>query len=322
LFREICGRGALRIIRTIKGENAIGHAACWLSGLLTLFLLLFIVIFLVLKGIHAINWDFITSDPRPSLNQNLTGGILTPIIGTFLLVVLGTLFALPWALATAIYLAEYTEGNLWVGPIRMGIDILSGVPTIVFAIFGLAIFTNPHLSFFSTMVEEVTNAKAFGRSFMVSSITMSMMVLPFIIKSIEEAIRAVPSAYKEAAYGLGISKWRTIRKIVLPSAISGIITGVVLGIGRIAGDTAIVWLCLGGSMTLTGTQPWWHPQNWLATLQNTGSTLTTYIFYSSPAGEGNSPDKAFGAGLILIVIILALNSLVDHWGRYRTLREE
>jgi len=310
------------VFRISKGENAAGHAACWLSGLLTLFLLLFIVIFLVLKGIHVISWDFITTNPKPSLDQNLTGGIFTPIIGTFLLVALGTLFALPWALATAIYLAEYSGGNLWVGPIRTGIDILSGVPTIVFAIFGLAIFTNPHLSLFSTMVEGVANAKAFGRSFMVSSITMAMMVLPFIIKSIEEAITAVPSAYREAAYGMGISKWRTIRKIVLPSATSGIITGVVLGIGRIAGDTAIVWLCLGGSMTLTGTQPWWQPQNWLATLQNTGSTLTTYIFYSSPAGEGNSPDKAFGAGLILIVIIFALNSLVDYWGRYRTLREE
>lgn len=306
----------------VKEKYTIGHAACWFSGLLTLFVLLFIVAFLILKGVHVLSWDFMTTDPRPSLNQNLTGGILAPIIGTVLLVVIGTLFALPWALATAIYLAEYSEENSWVGPIRIGIDILSGVPTIVFAIFGLAIFTNPHLYFFSTMVEGVINAKAFGRSFMVSSVTMAMMVLPFIIKSIEEAIRAVPPAYKEAAYGLGISKWRTISKMVLPSAMSGIITGVILGIGRIAGDTAIVWLCLGGSMTLTGSQPWWAPQNLLSTLQNTGSTLTTYIFYSSPAGEGNSPDKAFGAGLVLIVIIFALNALVDYWGRLSALKEE
>jgi phosphate transport system permease protein len=132
----------------------------------------------------------------------------------------------------------------------------------------------------------------------------------------------VPQTYKEAAYSVGISKWRTIYKIVLPAATAGIITGIILGVGRIAGDTAIVWLCLGGSMSMTGPQPWWDPQNWLATMQNTGSTLTTYIYYSSPAGEGNSPNKAFGAGLVLIVIILALNSLVDYLGKLTRIKEE
>jgi phosphate transport system permease protein len=196
------------------------------------------------------------------------------------------------------------------------------VPTIVFAIFGLAIFTNPGLSFFSTMVEGVENAKAFGRSFLAASFTMSMMILPFVIKSVEESLRSVPATYREAAYALGVSKWRTITKVILPGARAGIITGVVLGIGRIAGDTAIVWLCLGGSMGLTGPQPWWEPQNWMATLQNTGSTLTSYIYYSSPAGEGNSPNKAFGAGLVLIVLILALNALVDYLGRLTRLKED
>ena len=299
-----------------------GYAVCWFSGVLTLLVCLAIIVFLVLKGAHVLNWQFLTEDPRPSLNEALTGGIFAPLLGTVLLTTLGICLALPWALATAIYLAEYAEDTPWVKTLRAGIDVLAGVPTIVFAIFGLAIFTHPGLAFFSTMVEGMENARAFGRSFLVASFTMAMMVLPFVAKSIEEAIRAVPVTYREATFALGVSKWRTIRKVILPAAAAGIITGVLLGVGRIAGDTAIVWLCLGGSMTLTGPQPWWEPQNWLATLQNTGSTLTTYIFYSSPAGEGNSPNKAFGAGLVLLVFILALNSIVGYLGRLTRLKED
>lgn len=304
-------------------RNILGHTYCWLSGVLTLLTCLLLVVFLVIKGSGVINWQFLTENPQPSFNEALSGGIFTPIFGTFLLVTLGTLFALPWALATAIYLAEYAdEDNYLINGLRTGIDILSGVPTIVFAIFGLALFTFPGLSLFSTMVEGVENAKAFGRSFLVAAITMSAMILPFVIKSIEESIRAVPSTYRHASYALGVSKWRTIFKVVLPSARAGIITGVILGIGRIAGDTAIVWLCLGGSMALTGPQPWWEPQNWLGTLQNTGSTLTSYIYYSSPVGEGNSPNKAYGAALVLIVVILTLNTFVDLLGRFTRLKED
>ena len=302
-------------------RNLTGHAACWFSGVLTLTICLSIIVFLIIKGANVISWQFLTENPQPSLQEALSGGILIPIIGTILLVGLGTLFAFPWALATAIYLSEYGGDNQWVNSLRAGIDVLAGVPTIVFAIFGLAIFTHPGLSFFSTMVEGVANAKAFGRSFLVSAFTMAMMVLPFVTKSMEEAIRAVPQTYKEAAYAIGISKWRTIYKVVLPAATAGIITGIILGVGRIAGDTAIVWLCLGGSMSMTGPQPWWIPQNWLDTMQNTGSTLTSYVYYSSPAGEGNSPNKAFGAGLVLIIIILALNSLVDYLGKFTRVKE-
>lgn len=302
-------------------RNLSGHAACWFSGVLILAICLSIIIFLAIKGSGVISWQFLTENPQPSLEEALSGGIFIPIIGTILLVLLGTIFAFPWALATAIYLSEYGGDNQWINSLRAGIDVLAGVPTIVFAIFGLAIFTHPELSFFSTMVEGVENAKAFGRSFLASSFTMAMMVLPFVTKSMEEAIRAVPQTYKEAAYSIGVSKWRTIYKVVLPAATAGIITGVILGVGRIAGDTAIVWLCLGGSMSMTGPQPWWEPQNWLDTMQNTGSTLTSYVYYSSPAGEGNSPNKAFGAGLVLIIIILALNSLVDYLGRFTRVKE-
>lgn len=306
----------------VRRKSILGRGACWFSGVLTLTVCVSIIVFLLIKGVGVISWEFLTTNPSPSLDEGLSGGILAPLLGTVFLITMGILFTLPWALATAIYLAEYAEDSPWVDALRTGIDVLSGVPTIVFAIFGLAIFTYPFLSMFSTMVEGVENAKAFGRSFFVASFTMGMMILPFVIKSIEESLRAVPRSYREACFAIGVSKWRTILRVILPAARAGIITGVVLGIGRIAGDTAIVWLCLGGSMNLTGPQPWWEPQNWLATFQNTGSTLTSFIYYESPAGEGNAPNKAFGAGLVLIIIILALNSVVDYLGRFARLKEE
>jgi len=292
-----------------------GPVFCWISGISAILICLAIVTYLFVNGIEAINIPFLTEDPAPSMNETMSGGIRTPVVGTILLTLISILISLPWAVATAIYLAEYAPDNRMISLLRSGIEVLAGVPTIIYAIFGLAIFTLPGMSFLSTSAEGVDNARAFGRSFFVSGITMAIMVLPFIIKSAEEAIKAVPNSFREAAMSLGASKWRTIRRVVLPVARPGIVTGAVLGIGRIAGDTAIVWLTLGGSMNMTGSQPWWQPQNWLSTLKNTGSTLTTYIYFSSPAGEGNSATKAFGASVILILIILAINFLVDFISR-------
>ncbi len=301
-----------------KGRITPGPAFCWLAGILAIIICLAIVVYLFANGLQAINPAFLFEDPAPSMDQNQSGGIRTPIVGTIMLIVIGIIVALPWAVATAIYLAEYAPNTRMIALLRSGIEVLAGVPTIIYAIFGLAIFTLPGMGFLSTYAEGVENAKAFGRSFFVAGITMAIMVLPFIIKSAEEAIKAVPNSYREAAMSLGASKWRTILRVVLPVARPGIVTGTVLGIGRIAGDTAIVWLTLGGSMNMTGNQPWWQPQNWLSTLQNTGSTLTTYIYFSSPAGEGNSAIKAFGASVVLILIILAINFLVDLISRKTT----
>lgn len=305
---------------TVKKRFSPGPAFCWAAGITAILICFAIVAYLFVNGVKAIDYSFIIQDPAPSMNESMSGGIRTPIVGTVLLIIIGVVIALPWAVATAIYLAEYAPDNRPVALLRSGIDVLAGVPTIIYAIFGLAIFTLPGLGFLSTQAEGVENARAFGRSFLVAGITMAIMILPFVIKSAEEAIKAVPNTYREAAFSMGASKWRTIRRVVLPAARPGIVTGAVLGIGRIAGDTAIVWLTLGGSMNMTGSQPWWQPHNWLSTLQNTGSTLTTYIYFSSPAGEGNSAMKAFGASVILILIILGINLLVDFISR-KTVKE-
>lgn len=289
----------------------IGKFLSWLASSLTIAVCLGIIVYLFIKGNSQINLGFLIHEPGVS-KEVLNTGISTPIVGTLLLTAIGTIVALPWALGTAIYLSEYAPKNKLTEGFRLGIDVLSGVPTIVIAIFGLAIFTNPSFGFLSSMVEGVKDTnRAFGRSFLVCGITMAVMILPFVIKACEEALKSVPGTYREASLAMGASKWYTNIKIVLPAAKNGIITGVILGMGRIIGDTAIVWLTLGGTIRMTGVQPWWSPVNWISSLRNTGSTLTSFIYYMSPAGEGNDKMKAFGASFVLIVIIILINLIAD-----------
>jgi phosphate transport system permease protein len=171
--------------------------------------------------------------------------------------------------------------------------------------FGLALFTMGFFQFLSAGGAE-GGGMAFGRSFFVASIVMAVHILPFVVKVSEEAIRNVPQSLRQGALALGMTKWRTISKIVLPAASSGIATAVVLGMGLAAGDTAIVWLTLGGSMTMA-VDNWWTVGHWLTTLKGAGSTLTMYAYFNSAAGDGNSPDAAFGAAFVLICIVLIFN---------------
>lgn len=288
-----------------------GKLVSWLASSITIAVCLGIILYLFAKGNSQITLSFLINEPAASRDV-LDSGISTPIIGTLLLTFIGTVLSFPWALGTAIYLSEYAPKNKLTDTFRLGIDVLAGVPTIVIAIFGLAIFTNPAFGFLSSMVEGVHDTnKAFGRSFLVSGITMAVMILPFVIKACEEALKSVPDTFREASLAMGASKWYTNMKIVLPAARNGIVTGVILGMGRIIGDTAIVWLTLGGTIRMTGVQPWWSPENWISALRNTGSTLTSFIYFMSPAGEGNDRLKAFGASFVLIVLIVLINFIAD-----------
>lgn len=293
--------------------DIIQQAGAWFSAIVTIVVCFGIIVFLFIKGYTALSWEFLSTEPGAVIgNVEKGGGILTPIIGTFIITLLGILVAFPWALATAIYLTEYARKNLITNYFKTAIDILAGVPTIVIAIFGLAVFSNPQFGFLSSMVEGVEGVnRAFGRSYFVCGIGMAVMILPYVIKTCEEAIKAVPNAFREASLAMGATKWYTIVHVILLSARKGIITAVILGMGRIIGDTAIVWLLLGGTLRMTGAQPWWALPNWLSTLKNTGSTLTTYIYFYSPAGEGNMAELAFGAAIVLIVIIILFNTVAD-----------
>ena len=290
-------------------NSAIGMAYSWCSMLLLTFVCLFILATVMYFGLGKISLQFLITEPSASAVDLDGSGILTPFIGTILLTVLGILAALPFSLATAIYICHYSKKGLLSSAIETGIDILAGVPTIVIALFSLTIFVLPQFSFLSSRIETDNgfSGMAYGRSFLVAAITMSIMVLPFVIKAMSESIKSVPAEYIDGSYALGAGKWQTVVNIVLHCARPGLITGTILGMGRIVGDTAIVWLTLGGTLRMTGLQPWYAPENWASTLRNTGSTLTSYIYYTSPAGEGNNFETAFGASFVLICIILLLN---------------
>jgi phosphate transport system permease protein len=262
--------------------------------------------FVVREGAAAISSQFLTTDPVPTLVEAEAGGIRTPLVGTLVLIGLSIVLATPLSLAAAIYLAEYMDETRWTTrSVRVGLEVLASVPSVVFGMFGIALFSASFFTFLSSSGAQGAEA-AFGRSFLVASIVMAVHILPFMTKVMEEAIRAVPSALRQAAAGLGIGKWRSIRLIVLPRARSGLSVAVILGMGLVAGDTAIVWLLLGGSLTM-GADSWWRPDQWLDVARGTGSTLTTYTYFASPAGEGMAPGLAFGAALVLMAIVLVLN---------------
>ncbi|MDR0569914.1 MAG: ABC transporter permease subunit [Clostridiales Family XIII bacterium] len=302
--------------RERRAASALGEAYSWVAMAMIAAVCLLILLTVFVVGKDAFSLKFLTSEPNPSAMGADAGGISTPIIGTVLLTLIGIGVAFPLSLATAIY-TTYYQGRGPIGRcVNLAIDILSGVPTIVIALFALAIFTNPALALLSTPVQNDGGAieKAYGRSFLVAGVTMAIMILPSVVKAMAEALHAVPAAYLDGSLALGADKWRTVCKVALPSARRGLVTGAILGMGRIMGDTAIVWLALGGTLRMTGRQPWFLPSNWLDTLRNTGGTLTSYIYYASPAGEGDNLRVAFGASLALILIIIALNAAAAFLG--------
>ncbi len=179
-----------------------------------------IVVIIIQKGIPAMNWQFLTDIPRQGMRS---GGIFPAIIGTVYLVTGAIIFALPVGLMAAIYLSEYSKDNFLTRIIRLAIVNLAGVPSVVYGLFGFALF----VVFFK-----------FGASILSGSLTLGIMILPIIITTSREALESVPYSFREVSLSLGASKWQTIRHIVLPNAISGILTGTILGLGRAAGETA------------------------------------------------------------------------------------
>ena len=179
-----------------------------------------IVVIIIQKGLPAINWQFLSDIPRQGMRA---GGIFPAIVGTIYLVTGAIVFALPIGLLAAIYLSEYSKDNLLNRLIKLAIVNLAGVPSVVYGLFGLALF----VVFFK-----------FGASILSGSLTLGIMILPVIITTSREALESVPYSFREVSLSLGASKWQTIRHIVLPNAVPGILTGTILGLGRAAGETA------------------------------------------------------------------------------------
>jgi len=207
-------------MKNSKRDENIAFFFLFLATLLIVVPVGLIVVIIIQKGLPAINWQFLSDVPRQGMRA---GGIFPAIIGTIYLVTGAIIFALPIGLLAAIYLSEYSKDNPLNRIIKLAIVNLAGVPSVVYGLFGLALF--------------VIFLK-FGASILSGSLTLGIMILPIIITTSREALESVPQSFREVSLSLGASKWQTIRHIVLPNAIPGILTGTILGLGRAAGETA------------------------------------------------------------------------------------
>ena len=252
---------------------------------LTVMILAAMFVYIVFRGVPQIDWTFLSS--RPSSLKGVYG-ILPGIINTLYIIVITLLIAAPVGVGAAIYLNEYAGTSRKLSPlvrfIEFTVETLSGIPSIIYGLFG-AVFFGETLGL--------------DYSILTGALTMTIMVLPVIIRTTQEALRTVPQSYREGALGCGATKWYMIRTIILPSTYSSIITAVILAIGRIVGESAALIFTAGASTYL--------PQNWLTHALSSGATLTVQMYFG--VSSGKYVDEGFGIALVLMIIVLCINLL-------------
>jgi phosphate transport system permease protein len=265
---------------------SIFRTASFVNGI-ALFIILY---FMVVNGWRAINWTFLTQPPTDSMTQ---GGILPCIVGTFSLSICAILVALPIGIASAIFLNEYAGRGKYIRIIRLGINSLAGVPSVVFGLFGLAFFV------------VILNM---GVSILAGGLTLGVMSLPVIIGSTEEALKSVPDTYREASLGLGATKWQTIWRVVLPSAMPGILTGTILGLSRAAGETAPIMFT--GAVFFTPHLP--------KSIFDEVMALPYHIYVLATAGTEIEKTRhlQYGTALVLIALVLGMNLIAIIYRSY------
>jgi phosphate transport system permease protein len=301
------GRGRRSSPLTWRFGDRLALAFAWLAGIGLCAISAAIVLYMGYRGIEYLRPGLIFSRPALSTQQSGTGGFLDPLAGTLILAVIGICLAVPLAVSSAVWIAEYGRPSWLARVVESSIEIVAGTPDIVIALFGLAIF---QLGAFAPFSFTASGGGVFGKSFIAAGAMMSLIALPPLFTATRDGLQAVPAYMREAAYALGKTRIATIRRVLLPSVRSNIATGVTLGVSRIIGDTAIVVLLLGETLRLgpQGSVPG------IGLLRGTGSTLTSYVYGNSPAGEGAAPQKAYAAAFVLMVCVLGLNLLVDRIG--------
>src|ERR1700683_777051 len=227
------------------------------------------------------------------------------MIGTAMLAAIAMTIALPAGIGIAVWLSEYGRPRALARVAESTIEMLAGAPTVVLALFGLLLFQTKFLGAFS----QSTQGVVVGLSFFAAGIILSLVALPLIVANVREGLQAIPSHVREASYAVGKTKIATTRRVLLPAARPNVITGAMLGVGRIIGDTAIVLILLGDTTTFSPAG------GFLGLLRGEGTALTSFIYDNAPSGELNQPQKAYAAALVLIVIVLALNLDVELAGR-------
>jgi phosphate transport system permease protein len=291
-----------------RWSDRIMLALAWIVGLGVCLVAAAIVIYMGVRGIQYLRPDLIFSHPQVSASQAGSGGFLDPLLGTLILTAIGIIVAVPIAICAAIWIVEYGRPSWLARIVESSIEVVAGTPDIVIALFGLAVF---QLGFFAPLSFTSEGGGVYGQSFVIAGIMMSLLALPPVFAATRDGLQTVPTHMREAAYALGKTKITTIRRVLLPRVRSHVGTGVTLGMSRIFGDTAIVLLLAGGTARIEtqGSVPG------INILRGTGSSLTTYVYGNSPAGEGAAPQKAYAAAFVLLVFVLLLNLAVERIGR-------
>jgi phosphate transport system permease protein len=253
----------------------------FLSGIATMTILPIVLIigFIIVKGISAISWEFLTTFPT---NGMRSGGIMPAIWGTIILTFVMTILCVPLGIAAAIYLAEYATENRFTRTIRLALITLAGIPSVVYGLFGLGMF----VIFFQM-----------GTSILAASFTLAIMTLPVVISTAEESLRTVPQAFRTVSISVGATSWQTIRRIILPEAVPGILTGVILGLERAAGETAPI-LFTGAVFSLPSLP---------SSLLSPTMALPYHLYVISTQVPEMPVEIQYGTALVLLLFVLGLN---------------
>jgi phosphate transport system permease protein len=264
-----------------RNIQRLGYGLLTLIAIFTVVPILLIIGHIFVQGISAITLEFLTGYPQDGMRD---GGILPAIVGTFYLALGTAIFSVPLGIAAAVYLAEYAADNRWTRMIRIAIINLAGIPSVVYGLFGLGLF----VLFLN-----------FGTSILAGALTLSIMTLPIIISTSEEALRAVPQAFRIVSISLGATKWQTVRRIVLPQSLPGILTGVILGLERAVGETAPI-LFTAAAFFL----PRLPNSIFDATM-----ALPYHLFVISTQVPGMPVELQYGTALVLLTFVLGMNIL-------------
>ena len=261
------------------------YGCIYLSAAIAVSVLLMIICYVTVRGIGSVSLEFLTTVTSA---RKGTVGIAGNIVNTLYIIMITLVIATPIGVGSAIYLNEYAKPGKIVRIIEFTTETLSGIPSIIFGLLGSV--------FFGTTLK-------LGYSLLTGALTLSLMILPLITRNTQEALRTVPDSYRSGALGMGATKWHMIRTILLPSAMPGIITGVILAIGRIVGESAALLFTAGSGYLLP------KAGGWLSKILQPGGTLTIQLYLSSSKAEYN---VAFGIAFVLLVIVLCINFLTKY----------
>ena len=268
--------------KTRVSDNIL-RALIYGAAAIAIIILIGIMGYVFVRGIPQLNWQFLSTVPS---SRKGTFGILGNIINTLYIIVITLLIATPVGIGSAIYLNEYAKPGKFVRIVEFTTEILSGIPSIIFGLFGMV--------FFGVTLK-------LGYSILTGSFTLTLMVLPLITRNTQEALKTVPDSYRTGALGIGATKWYMIRTILLPSAAPGILTGVILSIGRIVGESAALLFTAGSGFLL--------PKGLFSKVFESGGTLTIQLYLFMQKAKY---DEAFGVAVVLLVIVLGINGLAKY----------